>query len=923
MAKWLVTFLFVIAGLALYAQSIKGVVIDSVHTTYLQSTSISVFEMGQDKVSKIALSDRYGKFVIEYLPIHKNLVIEWRHQGYSKMNKIVRLSARSVLDLGKINMSVRDNHLDTVEILPPVRMNGDTLEFNADAFKLDSNAVVQDLLHKLPGLMLWGDDKITYNGKELQNIWVNGKPFFGSDKSIALQNIAKDAVKKIQVYDSREKTQQLQNPDDTNYAMNVVLKDGREKMFFGNLTAGYGTDKRHDTYLTANYGDKQRQATLAFSKNNSNKNIVDLNQLLENTTFKGVGLNNDFSSDFLSPGITRQTVAGARYQHDFLPTGQTNRNNIFTANLFYNNSQREIRDSAISKLIAEENPLNNSLTSTSAYNDASKRLNGSLTHQFSNNFRQRPISMNSTLDFFREENSSSGQSGTQYDYTNNKSFNNESRQSANNKDYINFQTGISIQNKIASPIKCKTATHFFDPFSFYIDYQINRQTDQGHREVGSQFTNYLDSAQSRNLVRAYMPHEKEINQIIKININYKNFGFKQHLSLQHLESDNLVRDNDMIIEDSLTHQSKFNRWIYQPSLTYKHSLYSQNLVGRKNSHLSLNMQLGTRWQGEKNESTLAFRNIKQHFVTILPEISVEHFFSRVNFYQQKASISYKYNEDYPELDRLRPFYDNINPSFRYFGAKQLKKVNKHVLSALLSFSQSKQYGLIMSLSPSFTWVHNGFADSITNKTNQIQYYAIQNTAPTYVFNVGYNVEKAVALRRKQSINFSLRGNISKGNNYQYMDGIKREVNNWSSNLNLNTYYTNIDHIVLGFINTWQFNKQSDKENGFLYYSSHFLSTGLSASLALSKRWSINSNVNSRYSRSTFSNDHVLIWSANTSYRVLKGNNLEFKLAAYDLLKQNKGIYFRQSSSEFTTGYLNNLTQYFMVSLSYYPRKFGL
>jgi hypothetical protein len=189
--------------------------------------------------------------------------------------------------------------------------------------------------------------------------------------------------------------------------------------------------------------------------------------------------------------------------------------------------------------------------------------------------------------------------------------------------------------------------------------------------------------------------------------------------------------------------------------------------------------------------------------------------------------------------------------------------------------------------------------------------------------VGYNVEKAVMLHRNQSINFSFRGNISKGNNYQYMDRIKREVENWGGNLNLNTYYTNIDHIVLGFINTWQFNKQSDKENGFLYYSSHFLSTGLSASLALSKRWSINSNANSRYSRSTFSNDHVLIWNANTSYRVLKGNNLEFKLAAYDLLKQNKVIYFRQSSSEFTTGYLNNLTQYFMVSLSYYPRKFGL
>ncbi|MCS3556213.1 MULTISPECIES: hypothetical protein [unclassified Sphingobacterium] len=923
MLKLIVTLLLTFCVVELFSQSIKGVIIDSAHTTFLQATSISVFEKGEIKVSKVGLSDRYGKFILTNLPIHKDLSIELTHQGYKKVIKTLRLSPNSEIDFGHINLPMKDNKLDTIDILPPVRMNGDTLEFNADAFKLDSNAVIQDLLYKLPGLMLWGDDKITYNGKELQNVWVNGKPFFGSDKSIALQNIAKDAVKKIQVYDSREKNQQLENPDDKNYAMNVVLKEGREKMIFGNLTGGYGTDKRHDSYLTTNYADKMRQATLAFSKNNNNKNIFNLTQLLKNTTFKGVGLQNDFSSDFLSPGITQQTVAGARYQHDFMQTNQTNRSNILISDLFYNHSTVDISDSSLTKLFTEPIKENNTRSSLNVYTNETQQLDGNFNHQFSDVFNKRPITINSNLDFFQKENSSDGNSATEYNYEYNKTKNLEYRKSNSNTNYINFQTAINLLNKVSTDKSIKHFKNILNRVNLNLYYQINRRTGHDNDEIGSNFTNYIDSSFNRYLLRSYSKNNEENNNILKLDLSFKNFSFRQSLNFQHSEQNNVVMDNNKVLVDSLTHQSKFRRFIYVPTLTYRHSLYANNLMGRKNSQMNLNINFGARWQNEKNNSSLAFRNLSQFFFTILPEIGLEQIFSRVNFYQQKASISYKYEEEYPELDRLRPFYDDINPSYRYYGAKSLKKVNKHILSALFSFSQYKQHGYIISLSPSLRFIQNGFADSILNKPNQIQYYSIQNTKPTYLLNLGYNLEKAFLLRKDQNISLNLKGNVNSGNNFQYTDGTNREISTFSSNLNLNCYYTSLNNIIFGFINTWNYSKQNNKEDDLVYYASHFVSTGLSTTLALSKNWSINSNASSRYTSSTFSSDRMVIWNANTSFRMLKGSNLELKVSAYDLLKQNKGIYFRNSNSEFTTGYLNNLRQYFMFSLSYYPRKFGL
>ncbi|MCH5687933.1 hypothetical protein LWM68_28910 [Niabella sp. W65] len=84
------------------------------------------------------------------------------------------------MDLGILNMIQQEaGVLDEVivKVVPPVRLNGDTLEFNADAFKLDSNAVVEDLFKRLPGLTIWGDGAITFNGRKILNVYVEGKPF--------------------------------------------------------------------------------------------------------------------------------------------------------------------------------------------------------------------------------------------------------------------------------------------------------------------------------------------------------------------------------------------------------------------------------------------------------------------------------------------------------------------------------------------------------------------------------------------------------------------------------------------------------------------------------------------------------------------------------------------------------------------------
>jgi hypothetical protein len=107
------------------------------------------------------------------------------------------------------------------------------------------------------------------------------------------------------------------------------------------------------------------------------------------------------------------------------------------------------------------------------------------------------------------------------------------------------------------------------------------------------------------------------------------------------------------------------------------------------------------------------------------------------------------------------------------------------------------------------------------------------------------------------------------------------------------------------------------------FSGQLLTTSISASVRLAGKLNVSSNM--ALNRNIISNGigvNFAIWNAAVIYRALKGNNLEFKIAALDLLRQNRNVVNFGSISSFTSGTRNVLRNYYMITTSYYPRKFG-
>lgn len=138
-----------------------------------------------------------------------------------------------------------DTALDEVEIVyeMPVTVKGDTLVYNADSFKTGTEKKLEDILEKLPGVEINDDGEIQVEGKAVSKVMVEGKDFFDGDTKLAAKNIPSDAVDKVQVLKNFSEVGQLSGVTNNqdNVALNLKLKKGKDKFWFGDVTVGGGS----------------------------------------------------------------------------------------------------------------------------------------------------------------------------------------------------------------------------------------------------------------------------------------------------------------------------------------------------------------------------------------------------------------------------------------------------------------------------------------------------------------------------------------------------------------------------------------------------------------------------------------------------------------------------------------------------------
>ena len=354
MKKFLTTILFTCLVVASYAQSGKVTmsVIDSQSKQAVIGAVVSIAPAAKLDEAKHFTTGDNGKVVI---PAQKygDYKLTITFLGYDDLEMDLKINSANK-DLGKVALSESTTKIDAVvKEVQAIRASqkGDTVSYNAGAFKVASDADVEGLLKKMPGITI-KNGSVEAQGETVKKIYVDGKEFFGDDVATALNSLPAQAVKNIEVYNKLSDNAEFSGMDDGDSfkALNIVTQPGMRQGVFGKLFGAYGYEPKADgitdkhKYLaggSVSHFNGASRLTLLGLFNNVNKqnfSFEDIVGATGSTGGHGGGMGRGGVGQYMvrpQSGIAKVNAIGLNYSNSW---GEKDKVKL-QANYFYNDSK--------------------------------------------------------------------------------------------------------------------------------------------------------------------------------------------------------------------------------------------------------------------------------------------------------------------------------------------------------------------------------------------------------------------------------------------------------------------------------------------------------------------------------------------------------------------------------------------------------
>lgn len=308
------------ASSAFAQNQIKGKVKDQ-KAKPLPSVMVSLKDKEGSTLGFSRTNDK-GDFVISTDEAGTDLILELSILGFEK--KTINVS--DFTKVYEVVLAESEITLKTVEVKnrPRLSSNGDTLNYKTSDFSDKQDRSIGDVLKKMPGIEVAENGKISYNGKNVSNMYIDGDNLLEDKYGIGTKAIPHGAVDKVQVIENDQPIKMLQkNNTSEDVALNLVIKDEAKLKVMGEVKAGLGTPERFDGNVNAMLFNKK----IKFL-NNLKGNNIGIDPGIDLTSFNPLASDNSKPSNLLSAGAAGVPTL-PQNRSLFNKAGQANLNNLF------------------------------------------------------------------------------------------------------------------------------------------------------------------------------------------------------------------------------------------------------------------------------------------------------------------------------------------------------------------------------------------------------------------------------------------------------------------------------------------------------------------------------------------------------------------------------------------------------------------
>ena len=927
MKKVIIAVLFLVCGNMLTGQSnnykIKGIIEDTLGNAMIYST-VLLMEKSDSTMIDFTRTELDGSFQFKDVPSGKHLV-KSSYIGFIPLT-IDASSTGDNVDLGILQMTEMASELMEVVIKAakaPIKMRGDTIEYDASTFKVPEGSTVEDLLKRLPGLEIESDGSILSDGKDVTEVTVDGKSFFGSDPKAATKNLPAEGISKVQVFDRKTEEEKITGAtsESQEKTMNLELKDDFKSGGFGKVIAGVGTEDTREVKGNFNKFNEKIQFSIVGVGNNTGRNGLswdDYQDFMGSQSFNfssgtdygfggggrftvylgggGGGIESSIQSVFFNGGnnggYPENYNGGVNFNYDHKKTK-------LSAVYYYNQVGLESRSSRV----------NDKFYPSFVQNEIRETLDEDVSrgHRVELELEQEIDTMHTVKVEFN---------GAYVDQDND--FNGNISRAENgllrNRSEIDNKTrtnGYLTNGLILLRKKFKKKGRNMGLNFSYLNTELETDEDL------SSITDFYNDASEVDSTSTILQRNKDEQQkdLFKANALFVEPLSKRYFIQSFYNFRNRIETGDRTVTDFINGEAQTNGFL---SRSYENTLRFNRIgTSLRYSNEGINVSLGLAYQSYFLDGKLTFLNnsmpestINRYFNNLIPNVNIN--FSPIR--NSYVSIGYLKNVVEPEIDDLQPIVDNSNPIYIREGNPGLTPSEGHSFNAFLRRGYPLA-GIRMSLNSSFTVYENQFSTEETVNDD-----LITTIRPI-------NIEGGNKGSLRGSINFPIIKNklttrVRMLTSFNKRPAIVNQVENnttsWTHSPFVKFSFTPNDVFSIYLegqyrVTNTSYDIQSSQDQQTKKYS-----LGLEFNSKLFAGFYFNADFDyNRYENDRFnSSQEIPIINASIYKQFLKGNKGELRLSIYDALDENVGFSQGASGIGISQSTTQSLGRYVMLSFTY-------
>jgi hypothetical protein len=894
---------------------VRGTVYDTISKKGLAYATVSIVNAKDSTLVSFARADSSGKFKLNGLDKGQYL-LSASYVGYVPVWRSIEIIEGMELNVGNVDMTdvLHAGDVMVTAKRPPVTINNDTVEFNTENFKTQPNAVVEDMLKKLPGVTVDNDGTVRMNGQRINRVLVNGREFFTGDPRMATKNLEADAVDKVQVFDKKSDRAEFTGVDDgqSEKTLNLKLKKDRNNALFGRVTAGAGDKERYEGQTNMNRFNGDQQMSLIAMANNTNKQGFSISDVMNFTGEMARGMRN-------GGGITIRTgggednglpVSGGPGQPGIATTiaGGVNYNDLWNSKRtdFNTNVMGSHVDLLTDRATTRQNLLpgseftDNSISSTSRKGNQQRwnmiydhKIDSFSSIRFTPQLTLQQIDQYSTSRFFTE---TPGNVRISDGMTNNQT----------RSDAFNFNGNALFRHRFAKKGRTISST-------LSMAYNDSKQDGQ----LYTLNTTYLGGMPVKDSIANQKNNREAVTRSLGGNVVYTEpIGKRSLLEFSGFYNTS-VGDSKRTTYDS-SGFGKFETLNTRLSNDFKSEYsYGGGGLNFRTNLKKMSMTFGTNLQSATLVSTNKTNGsvIRQSFTDFLPAANIQY---RMN---QTRTLNFNYSTSttQPSTSQLQPVAEISDPRNVYIGNPNLKRsysqsVNLNYFSTNI-YTQRNFFAFI-----AFNKIDNAIVNS------DLVALGVRHTMPVNVngnYVVFANVNAGFPIRKlKSRIDVGLGSNLIHNNGF--LNGNKNTIDNRSISPNLSYGFAldgKLDIIASGRwnISSAKYSLQPMLNSNYMQQVYGFEMTNyIPGGVVLNN--SMNYTINT--GRADGYNTKIALWNASVAKSFLKNKRGEVKFSVLDILNQNKGVSRNASTNYIEDTRYNVLNRYFLLSFTFGLNKAG-